>query len=79
MTINGQQTKATEFAYDRCHKIYLLESENDRGEARDSGYDILPIENLKKAFNKSCGLQFISSWDLSKRFVDQFQGAEFED
>ena len=79
MKINGQQTKAKEFAYDGCHKIYILESENDRDEARSTGYDILPIKNLRKAFNKSCGLQFISSWDLSKDYVRQFQDADFED
>lgn len=79
MTINGQQTKATHFAYDDCHKIYILESENDREEARSAGYDILPIKELEETFNDSCGLQFISSWDLSKHFVDQFQDAEFED
>lgn len=78
MIINGQQTKAKEFAFDGCHKIYLLESENDRGEAQDCGYDILPIKELKKAFNESCGLQFISSWDLSKSFVKQFEEACFE-
>jgi hypothetical protein len=79
MTINGQTTTAKEFAYDDCHKIYILESENDRDEARSAGYDILPIKELEETFNDSCGLQFISSWDLSKHFVDQFQDAEFED
>ena len=78
MKINGQQTNAKEFAYDGCHKIYILESKNDRDEAQDCGYDILPIENLRKAFSKSCGLQFISNWKLSKHFVDQFQEACFE-
>ena len=78
MKINNQTTTAKEFAYDGCHKIYLLESENDKDEARDCGYDILPIQNLKKTFNCSCGLQFISNWNLSKSYVNQFQDACFE-
>ena len=79
MRINGQETKAKEFAYDGCHKIYLIESENDRAAAEDCEYDILPISSLKKTFNKSCGLQFISNWKLSKHFVNQFEDAYFED
>jgi hypothetical protein len=78
MRINGQETKAKEFAYDGCHKIYLIESENDRGEASDSGYEIHDIGSLKSMFHASCGLQFISSWDLSKHFVNQFEDACFE-
>jgi hypothetical protein len=78
MKINGIETKAREFAFDGCHKIYLIESEQDRGEARDSGYDILPISSLRKSFNNSCGLQFISSWDLSVRYCNQFQKLSIE-
>ena len=73
MTINGQHTDAKEFAYDGCHKIYLLESEDDFYEARDSGYDIIPIASLRKTYDRSCGLQFISNWKLDKSFVNQFE------
>jgi len=78
MKINGTTTNAKEFAYDGCHKIYLIESMNDLGEARDSGYDIHPISNLKNVFNDSCGLQFIYSWDLSNHYVKQFEDVCFE-
>ena len=78
MRINGQETKAKEFAYDGCHKIYLIENAENRWEAKSGGYDVLPISDLKKTFNCSCGLQFISSWDLSKHFVNQFEDACFE-
>ena len=79
MKINGQAIKAKEFAYDGCHKIYLLETLEDRDEAKVGEYDILPIKDLKKTYNCSCGLQFISNWKLSDRYADQFQQADFED
>lgn len=73
MTINGQDTDAKQFAYDGCHKIYLLESMNDLLEARDSDYEIHDIDSLRSVYNASCGLQFISNWKLSKSFVNQFE------
>jgi hypothetical protein len=78
MKINGQEVVGDKFAYDGCHKIYVIESIRDREEAKDSGYDIIPISELKKKYNKSCGLQFISNWSLSKSYVRQFEDAEFE-
>ena len=78
MKINNQEVSAKEFAYDGCHKIYLIETENDRGEASDSGYEIHDIGSLKSMFNASCGLQFISNWKMTKRFVEQFGEACFE-
>jgi len=77
MKINGQETHAKEFAFDGCHKIYLIEDKMDLNEA-NMVYDILPISLIEKAFNESCGLQFISNWKLTKRFVDQFEEACFE-
>ena len=73
MTINEQHTDAKEFAYDGCHKIYLLESEDDRYEAEDSGYEIHDIGSLRSMYNASCGLQFISNWKMDKSFVKQFE------
>lgn len=78
MKINGQAISAREFAFDGCHKIYLLEDEADRTEARISEFNILPITSLRNAFNESCGLQFISNWKLTKSFVRQFEEARFE-
>jgi hypothetical protein len=79
LTINDETTTATHFAYDSCHKIYLLEDDQDLGEARDSGYDVIDICNLKEAYNNSCELRFISNWKLDKKFVEQFEEAEFSD
>lgn len=71
MKINDKETTAKQFAYDGCHKIYLLEDEIDKGEASDSGYEIQPIEQLEKTFLSSCGLQFISNWKLSENYICQ--------
>jgi len=75
MTINGQRTNATAFAYDGCHKIYLLEKEADRHECIEHGYEIRPISKLKHTFENSCGLQFISDWGLTKQYVGQCEDA----
>lgn len=75
MTINGKETTAKHFAYDGCHKIYLLEDQNDKGEARSDGYEIRPIEQIEKVFHNSCGLQFIDNWKLNKCFVSQFEAS----
>lgn len=74
MTINGNNTKAKFFAFDGCHKIYLLESDKDITDASGSGYKVLPIKGLKKAWDDSCGLRFIHTWGL-KSVVEQFEEA----
>ena len=71
MKINGKATKAKQFAYDGCHKIYLLEDENDLSESKDCGYEILPVSILEKTFRNSCGLQFVANWKLEKDYVEQ--------
>jgi hypothetical protein len=76
MKINGIEIDSQEFAYDGCHKIYLIETEADKTEAKEGGYEILPIEELEDTFNSSCGLEFISTWSL-ETIVPQFEKAEF--
>lgn len=78
MKINGKQINAEEFAYDNCHKIYIIENEEDRRQAVEYGYDIYPIEDLEKAYTQSCELRFISNWSLNKQYVEQFVNAVFE-
>lgn len=77
MKINGETISAKQFAYDGCHKIYLIEDEDDYQEAR-RGYDIIPIEYIRRKWNESCGLQFISNWKLTKRYAEQFGEFCFE-
>ncbi|CAB5220024.1 hypothetical protein UFOVP232_28 [uncultured Caudovirales phage] len=76
-TINGKTTTAKKFAFDGCHKIYLLEKAGDEADAIDTGYDIFPISELQSAYDGSCGLRFISDWSLTKSFVPQFEDAVF--
>lgn len=78
MKINNIPTNAKKFAFDGCHKIYLLESRKDETDARATGYSILPIAQLEDTYEDSCGLRFISNWALDKHFVDQFEDATFE-
>ena len=60
------------FAYDGCHKIYILENAENVEDAINSNYNIFKIEKLEEIYNKSCDLKFINNWDLSKAFVSQF-------
>jgi hypothetical protein len=77
MKINDITTTAKKFAFDGCHKIYVLESRKDETEARAIGYDVLPIDQLQDAYEDSCALRFISNWSLTTSFVDQFDNATF--
>lgn len=80
ITINGQTSPATEFAWDGCHKIYLL----DNGDADkngkygymlskngEAGYKVLPVSELQRAWDQSCPLRFINNWALDKNYVPQ--------
>ena len=73
MKINDQTVNGNKFAYDGCHKIYIIEDEQDEIDARDLGYDIYPIELILDYYNNSCPLRFISNWKLNKHFVLQYE------
>jgi hypothetical protein len=76
--VNGVEITAKQFAYDGCHKIYLINYEEDRESAEECGYTVFPIEGLHDAYDSSCGLRFISNWDLTGHVVGQFEDAKFE-
>ena len=81
MYINGEYTEAKEFFYDGCHKIYLIEDESDKTEMFENGYeasDIYPISKLSEIWDKCCSLRFISNVKLTKRYIKQFEDADFE-
>jgi len=73
MKINGITTNAKKFAFDGCHKIYLLSDEKEECEAVGLGFKVFDIEKLQKTWEKSCGLRFINSWDFKLSFVSQFE------
>ena len=77
MVINGQEVIGNHFAYDGCHKIYILESDS---ELQDCDYpQIRPIKDLPEVWEDSCGLRFISNWSLEKSYVNQFEDADFNE
>lgn len=71
MRINSYTTNAEYFAYDDCHKIYLLEDTKDFNEAIVAGFSIYPVNKIVDIFYDSCPLRFISNWQLTKTFVEQ--------
>lgn len=79
MKINGKEIKAKQFAYDGCHKIYLIEDTDDLKDAKDIGYDIYDIKLLKETYDDSCSLRFINNWKLTEQIVPQFETAKFEE
>lgn len=78
MKINNLEVIGKYFAYDDCHKIYIIEDEKDLQEAKEIGYTILPIKEIEETYNNSCELKFINNWKLDKFFVKQFEEANFE-
>ena len=68
----------TGFVFDGCHKIYLVKDEDipSVNELWGNGYEDEPIyllKDLPRCYENSCSLRFISSWDLTKHFVKQFE------
>lgn len=81
MKINGKQVIGNKFAYDGCHKIYILEDKEDIEDVKNNGYnenDIFDIKDIEFIYNTSCPLRFIRNWKLTKTYVSQFENARFE-
>lgn len=78
MKINSIEITQKIFAYDGCHKIYLLNSDDDKKEALDLGYYILPINQIEEVYLNSCELRFINTWNNLQTVVGQFEKAVFE-
>ena len=51
ITINGQTSPATEFAWDGCHKIYLLDN-GDADKNGEAGYKVLPVSELQRVWDQ---------------------------
>ena len=77
--VNGQEIIGNKFVWDKCHKIYIIEDDNDLRECQELwgtiifGEDLFNIEELERIYNDSCGLRFISNWKLDKQYVKQFE------
>jgi len=59
------------FAFDGCHKIYILNTLKEEKQAIKDEYRIYDIKNLKDIYKNSCPLKFVSSWNLKISFVKQ--------
>lgn len=69
------------FVWDDCHKIYIVEDNNDIQSIRETwnkDETIYSLEELPKIWSKSCPLRFISNWKLDKHYVSQLNSAIFE-
>lgn len=79
MKINGKEIIGNHFAYDGCHKIYVIEDDIDLQDATRKGYEILPISRISEIYKNSCPLKFIDNWKLNKVFVGQYEKAVFDE
>ena len=61
-TINGIEIKAKTFAYDGCHKIYILKDNKAKREAIKLGYDVYDIRDIATCYIYACPLRFINEW-----------------
>lgn len=79
--INGKEVKGDKFVWDNCHKIYIIEDENDLVDCMEkwgtlvNGTDIFDITEIERIYDNSCSLRFISNWKLDTRYVSQFEDA----
>ena len=80
--INDIEVVGIGFLWDGCHKIYILQNEDDKQHAiKENGYnedDVYPLERLEEIYEKSCCLRFIENYDLQKIYVRQFEVAYFQ-
>ena len=79
MKINNVEVVGNKFAYDGCHKIYIIEDTEDEQKAIDCGYEILNISDLIDTYRNSCELRFVRNWKLDKLYVGQYEIAVFEE
>lgn len=69
------------FVYDGCHKIYIVEDQDDIESVKQTwrvDETFYNIDELPNIWNNSCPLRFISNWKLDKQYVRQGYDAEFE-
>lgn len=74
MKINGiDVTDYVAFAFDGCHKIYVLKGWNDVKEFKKLGYQLFRLEGgIIQCYLDSCSLRFIDLYDGSKDDDDKY-------
>lgn len=78
MKVNGKEIVGEQIAYDGCHKIYVVANDEEAQKATSYGYGLMPISELPYIWSISCGLRFISPWNLNGYYVKQGEEAVFE-
>ena len=82
--INKKEVKGNRFVWDNCHKIYIIEDDNDLVDCMETwgtlvnGTDVFDITEIERIYDNSCSLRFISNWKLDTQYVRQFEDATFE-
>lgn len=67
-------------AYDGCHKLYFLQDNMRLAHAKKIGYDIYPSTELRRLYNESCPLRFVSRWGFGNPdFKHEWNIRQFED
>jgi hypothetical protein len=73
MKISNRRIKATHYFFDGCHKIYLIEDDQDKQNFFNMGWtelDIYPINTIIDTYECACPLKFIQTCKL-KTIVPQ--------
>ena len=78
--INNEALPSTakQFAYDGCHLIKIIETRKDLKDAKEGGWDILPLSKLERTFERSCCCRSVSNWNDSHTYVAQNEEMRFE-
>ena len=72
LKVNGKHIMSNGyFAYDGCHKIYILEDKKDIATAMAYGFRLYPTIELQKTYKCSCPLKFIANMKFDKTYVGQ--------
>ena len=69
MKINNVEIKDKYFAFDTCHKIYILSNQDEMYQAIKLGYEIKETKDIVNTYNKSCSLKFIDFWNVEKKHI----------
>lgn len=69
--INDTRIWADEFAWDGCHKLYIVTDQESRDQLEGYGYDFFNIAELQECWDSSCMLKFISDASLNCNYINQ--------
>ena len=77
LNINGGDHEVEHIAFDGCHKIYFINTDESKKEAKEFGYTLYTptANNLKQIWRDSCSLKFIQKWEGFNNVISQsFEG-----